>query len=95
MGQPAFFEFDTDGDSAWIRVDTTTIEKVRFQESLGIDLVGTPTTICMTPRGIANPACSSTPGTVDVAFQRSGRIARARILAYGQFVLNDSTVTNP
>lgn len=88
-GSPVYFEVDPVGDSAWIRSDTTTLEKVRFREELNVDLSGTRATVCMTPRGIADLSCGSVSGAVDVTFGRSGRSVSATILAYGQFLARD------
>ena len=89
-GGPVYFTVDPAGDSAWIRIDTTTVEVIRFRESMGVELGGSQATICMTARGIADPACGSAPGPVNVSFNRSGRSAQATILAYGQYILRDS-----
>lgn len=89
-GQPVFFEIAPDGDSAWVRADTTVIEIIRFREAMSVDVITTPVTLCMTARGIAEPACGSAIGTVDVTFERAGRTAAAAILLYGQYLIQDS-----
>ena len=90
LGGPVHFELDPAGDSAWIRIDTTTVELVRFKEAMGVELGGTAASVCMSARGIADPACGNAPGPIDVSFNRSGRSVSATILVYGQYVLRDS-----
>jgi len=92
-GGQVFFEVDPAGDSAWIRVDTTTVEKIRFREAMGVELVGPTATVCMSARGIADPTCGSVSGPVGISFQRGGRSASATILLYGQYVLLDTLPT--
>ena len=94
-GSPVFLEVDTDGDSAWIRADTTTIEKIRFQQSMAVDLEGVSASICMTARGLADPTCGSVSGPYDLNFTRAGRTAAATVLLYGQFIALDNPPPSP
>lgn len=89
IGRPVFFEYDSVGDSAWIRTDTATFEKMRFRESMGVDLVGVPASVCMSPRGIADPTCGTLNAPIALSFERSGRAVYATLLVYGQLLLND------
>lgn len=89
-GQPVFFEIAPEGDSAWVRSDSTVIEIIRFREAMSVDVVSPPVSFCMTARGIAEPACGTAIGTVDVTFERAGRSAGAAILLYGQYLIQDS-----
>lgn len=92
-GQPVFFEIEPGGDSAWVRADTTIIELIRFHEAMSIDIVSPPVSVCMTARGIAEPACGTATETVEVLFERAGRSAGAAILLYGQYLIQDSVPT--
>ncbi len=45
---------------------------------------GTPVTLCMTPRGYADPTCNSFNASATVDFSRGGRVSRVRLLPLGQ-----------
>jgi len=82
------FNVDPDGDSVWIQLGNTQIESFDFHEEFGIDLrtnVGVGASVCMTPRGIADPNCSSQPVFLTY-FDSPSRSSGVKILPLGQIV---------
>jgi len=87
-GAIARFNVDPHGDSVWVQLGNEQIESFDFREEFGIDLrtnVGTATSVCMTPRGVADPNCSS--HVVFLAFFDSpSRSTGVKVLPLGQIV---------
>lgn len=85
FGETTRLIVDMDNDSVAIRRGTTSIEKVRFDEALGVDILGTGTlTLCMNPRGFAETACNSFSTTQTVTFQAGTDTAQVQIRTLGQ-----------
>ncbi len=78
---------DPDGDSVWITRGNVTVESYDFRSELGIDLRTNkgPASVCMTPRGYADPNCSS-PSVFLTYFEAPGITRLVKVLPMGQIV---------
>ena len=77
---------DPAGDSAWVTRAGVRIEGFRFHNSLGVDLrAPSNITLCLTPRGVADPNCAN--GMVSVfSFVRGSATRSVNVLPLGQVV---------
>lgn len=77
---------DARGDSVMIFKGGSVVEKVRFAEEMDIDIRSTNpvTTVCMTPRGFANPDCNSFTTTTKISFAQGQQTEVVEILPLGQ-----------
>ena len=80
------FHADPAGDSAWVEIDDETLEVVRFD---AVDLVASGAiTVCMSPRGTADPRCNSFSGVETVTFEARGESRSLDILPLGKVIGN-------
>lgn len=86
FGTRTMLMVDVDGDSVWIARNDTVLETVRFADEFGVDLTadGSRYALCMSPRGFADPDCTSFSGGAKLAFERSGESMTATMLPMGQ-----------
>ena len=79
---------DTPGDSVWLVRGGQTLESIRFDEELGVEITGSPNyfRLCMGPRGYADPDCTSFSSTARLTFAQAGRSLSVEILPLGQLV---------
>jgi prepilin-type N-terminal cleavage/methylation domain-containing protein len=87
-GTTIAFIVDTAGDSAFVFDGSGNTEVIRFAEELAVDLVATPVRfrICMTPRGYADPDCSTTDSPIQLEFWQNADSTSVTILPMGQLV---------
>ena len=85
-GETARFHVDASTDSVWVSTGTEVVDGINLRRAFGVDVVveGTDLHVCFTPRGFANPTCSSSSGTQNVRFQRADRSRTLAILPLGQ-----------
>lgn len=86
-GETVRLNMDEAGDSVWLTAGADQIDVYRFGEELNVELgasIGTPGFICFSPRGIADPDCSTSDQTVTVTFTRGAETESIRILPLGQ-----------
>ncbi len=78
---------DPVGDSVWITRGNVTVESYDFRAELGIDLNTNKgaASVCMTPRGFADPNCSS-PSVFLTYFEAPGVTRVVKMLPMGQIV---------
>ena len=80
------FHADPAGDSAWVEIDDETLEVVRFD---AVDLQASGAiTVCMSPRGTADPRCNSFSGLETVTFEARGESRSLDILPLGKIIGN-------
>lgn len=79
---------DSAGDSVVIRRNGEALETIRFREELGVDIEGSVSwfRLCLTPRGFADPDCSSTSSPVRLAFTQGSNSETVEVLPLGQLV---------
>lgn len=77
---------DAETDSVWVSLDGQVVAGQNFKRDFGVDVNTRAGSfhICFTPRGFADPSCSSYSGTQVVEFSRAERTEEARILPLGQ-----------
>lgn len=81
---------DAGGDSVWIVVGDSVLEKVYFGGEQNVDVrlsSGTSLTICMSPRGWADTSCNSHSASVNVIFVAGADSAYLTVRPLGQVVL--------
>ena len=85
-GQVVKLNIDKGGDSIWVMRGTTLVEKLHFNQELGVDVEGSGTvTLCMSPRGYAETACNVNLGsTVTLVFAAGGDTAGIQLQPMGQ-----------
>lgn len=76
------------GDSAWITRRGQTLETIRFDDELGVEIVTEPSffRLCMSPRGFADTDCNSFAGTAKLEFSQGLNARTVAILQSGQLV---------
>lgn len=87
-GQVVRLNVDPAGDSIWIQMGNTRLETFNFHKEFGLDVRtngGGSASVCMTPRGVADPGCSQ-PSTFAVFFDSANRTSAVKILPMGQIV---------
>lgn len=85
-GEDAVLRLDAAGDSAWIVRGTQRVEGFAFDSELAVDVqTNVPVVICMTPRGVADPACG-TNAVMTILFQRGGASSAIQVLPLGQIL---------
>ena len=79
---------DTPGDSIWLVRGGQTLESVKFDEELGVEITGSPNyfRLCMGPRGFANTDCTSFSSTARLTFAQASHSLSVAILPLGQLV---------
>jgi prepilin-type N-terminal cleavage/methylation domain-containing protein len=79
---------DTPGDSVWITRRGVTMESVRFDEELGVEITGSPNyfRLCMGPRGFGDSDCTTFSSTAKLNFAQADRSLSVVILPLGQLV---------
>jgi prepilin-type N-terminal cleavage/methylation domain-containing protein len=79
---------DTPGDSVWLVRRGQTLESVKFDQELGVEITGSPNffRLCMGPRGFGDPDCTSFSSTARLTFAQGGRSFDVAILPMGQLV---------
>jgi prepilin-type N-terminal cleavage/methylation domain-containing protein len=79
---------DTPGDSVWLVRDGVTLEAVKFDEELGVEITGSPNyfRLCMGPRGFGDPDCTSFSSAARLTFAQGERSLSVVILPMGQLV---------
>lgn len=87
-GQRTFLWVDTPGDSVWITRGGETLEVIRFDRELGVEITGTPNffRLCMTPRGFADPDCNSFSNSAKLEFSQGAEAFAVEILPLGQLI---------
>lgn len=85
-GEMVRLHVDEVGDSAWIVAGGDQIDVYRFGEELNVELGASFGTgfICFSPRGIADPDCSTTDATLTMTFSRGAETETLRVLPLGQ-----------
>lgn len=78
---------DVAGDSVTVRRGGDVLETVRFRQELGVDLRGTSFTLCMGPRGFAEPDCNSFASPVTLNFVAGAGTESVELLPMGQLLL--------
>ena len=93
QGAPAFLFVDPTGDSAWVRQNGQQIDQFHFKRELNVDVrAASLVRVCMTPRGVGNPDCS-TPVPADIALHgASDQVQLLRFLPMGQVVSGSVSV---
>lgn len=85
MGQMVRLNVDRDTDSVWVDRGATRVETMRFDDELGVDILGSGTLrLCMNPRGFAETTCNSFTTTQTLVFEAGGDTAAVRIQTMGQ-----------
>lgn len=76
------------GDSVLILSGADTLERVHFQESMGVDIrmSGASLRLCMNARGFANTSCNSFNTVAKVGFAQGSEVQEVEILPLGQLV---------
>ena len=79
---------DTPGDSVWITRNGETLEAIRFDDQLGVEIQGAPNffRLCMGPRGYADVDCNSFTTTAKLQFSQGGNVLSVEVLPMGQLV---------
>lgn len=79
---------DTPGDSVWLVRGGQTLESVKFDEELGVEITGSPNyfRLCMGPRGFGDPDCTSFPSTARLTFAQANESLSVEILPLGQLI---------
>jgi hypothetical protein len=79
---------DTPGDSVWLVRGGVTLESIRFDDELGVEITGSPNffRLCMGPRGFADPDCTSFSSGARLVFAQAGHADSVVILPMGQLV---------
>lgn len=79
---------DTPGDSVWITRNGETLEAIRFDDQLGVEIRGAPNffRLCMGPRGYADVDCNSFTTTAKLEFSQGGNVLSVEVLPMGQLV---------
>lgn len=79
---------DTPGDSVWIVRDGRTLEVIRFDDELGVEITGNPSLfrLCMTSRGFAEPDCNSFSNSARLEFSQGSEVRTVEILQLGQLI---------
>ena len=88
-GENVFLNVSEKGDSAWIATETQVLNVVRFQDegvSLEVLTEDGNLSLCMTPRGIAEPRCNSFDGISGVYFLRGEETRLDLFLPLGQLL---------
>ncbi len=83
-GTTADFHVDPAGDSIWIEVDGETLEVAHY-DAIDLEADG-PITVCMSPRGTADPRCNSFSGVATVTFEAGGESSSLDILPLGKVI---------
>ena len=88
FGETVQLEIDAAGDSLWVTRDGTTLETIRLQNEMGIDIQAEEDTytLCMNSRGFANESCNSFDDAVTLYFVQGGDSASVEMLPLGQVV---------
>ena len=88
-GRVTVLNLDFAQDRAWISQETTTLESVEFDETMGVDLQGDRDTmrICMNAKGFGEVSCNSFDRGADILFVRGEDSERLRLYPLGQLVL--------
>lgn len=85
MGTIVSLNVNMTGDSVWLDRGGTIVEKIRFNEELGVDIQGSGTLkLCMNPRGFADTACNSFNSTQTLVFSAGSDTAGVQIRTLGQ-----------
>lgn len=92
FGTTTLLEVDVGGDSVWISRNDTTLEAIGFRSEFGVDLTAGATryTLCMSPRGYADTACTSFAGAVTLTFERGTESMIATMLPLGQLEMPEN-----
>lgn len=87
-GVAARFNVDASGDSVWISSGGTRIDGLDFRSAMGVDIRSSPSsvTLCMTPRGYADPGCNSFTSTVTFSFAQGAESTTLSLRTLGQLV---------
>lgn len=85
-GTTVRFHVDAGTDSVWVSVGGDVLDGINLQREFGVDVAvdGSSFHLCFTPRGFANPACSSSSGAQKVVFYRGNRTRSLAVLPLGQ-----------
>lgn len=77
---------DPQADSIWVSLGGDLVAGQGLRSEFGVDVSveGGGFHLCFTPRGFADPACSSSPQARVVQFSRASRTEEATILPLGQ-----------
>jgi prepilin-type N-terminal cleavage/methylation domain-containing protein len=81
---------EANGDSVWISVGDSILEKIYFADEQAVDLTfssGSLLTICMSPRGWADTNCSTHSSSVNVIFKAGADSSYVTVRPLGQVVL--------
>lgn len=89
LGSTVRLRVDVSGDSVAVwSEDRGTLESVHFDEEFNVDIrtnVGT-ISLCMNPRGYADPECNSFSSTAKITFWQNADSASLGLLPLGQLV---------
>ncbi|MEJ2539794.1 MAG: prepilin-type N-terminal cleavage/methylation domain-containing protein [Gemmatimonadota bacterium] len=79
---------DTPGDSIWLVRGGQTLEVVRFDDELGVEITGSPNyfRLCMGPRGFADTDCTSFSSPASLTFAQGANERSVEILPLGQLI---------
>lgn len=79
---------DTPGDSIWLVRGGQTLESVKFDEELGVEITGSPNyyRLCMGPRGFGDEDCTSFSSPASLTFAQASESLSVVILPLGQLV---------
>lgn len=79
---------DTPGDSIWLVRGGQTLESVKFDEELGVEITGSPNyyRLCMGPRGFGDPDCTTFSSPARLTFAQASESLSVVILPLGQLI---------
>jgi prepilin-type N-terminal cleavage/methylation domain-containing protein len=85
-GVNVLFHVDASADSVWVTAGGDVLEGLNLQGEFGVDVAvdGSSFHVCFTPRGFANPACSSSGSAQKVVFYKGNRTRSLAVLPLGQ-----------